>query len=85
MQAMPLPAAQPTAFVPPPLVPLDAETQYPNQPVTAGLPTGPGPGPEVLPFQSQVSPLRAAVDAAWKETRDPAVLDLLMMLEEQGL
>lgn len=30
------------------LGPLNAPTQRPNQPLTAGLPTGPGPGPEVL-------------------------------------
>lgn len=30
-------------------VPLSAPTQRPDEPVTAGLPMGPGPGPEVLP------------------------------------
>lgn len=30
------------------LVGLDAPTQRPNEPVTAGLPSGPGPGPEAL-------------------------------------
>jgi hypothetical protein len=28
--------------------PLGAPTNQPNQPLTAGLPTGPGPGPEAL-------------------------------------
>lgn len=28
--------------------PFDGPTQFPDQPVTAGLPVGPGPGPEVL-------------------------------------
>jgi hypothetical protein len=31
------------------VVPLDAPTQMPGQPVTAGAPLGPGPGTEVLP------------------------------------
>jgi hypothetical protein len=30
--------------------PLTAPTGQPNQPLTAGLPTGPGPGPEALGF-----------------------------------
>ena len=30
------------------LTPLTAPTQRPNEPVTAGLPVGPGPGPEAL-------------------------------------
>lgn len=32
----------------PPLVPPDAPTQRPEEPITAGLSRGPGPGPEVL-------------------------------------
>jgi hypothetical protein len=31
-----------------PIVPLTAPTQRPNEPVTAGAPVGPGPGPEIL-------------------------------------
>lgn len=30
------------------IVPLNAPTQRPNEPITAGLPMGPGPGPEAL-------------------------------------
>jgi hypothetical protein len=30
------------------LPPIDAPTGRPNEPVTAGAPMGPGPGPEVL-------------------------------------
>jgi hypothetical protein len=30
------------------VVPLDAPTQRPDEPLTAGLPVGAGPGPEVL-------------------------------------
>ena len=29
-------------------VPMNAPTQRPDEPVTAGLPVGPGPGPEAL-------------------------------------
>lgn len=40
-----LQAAQ--GFNPPPM-PLDAKSDRPNEPVTTGIPTGPGGGPEVL-------------------------------------
>jgi hypothetical protein len=39
-----MPAAAPGAGV----VPLDAPTERPGEPVTAGAPVGAGPGPEVL-------------------------------------
>lgn len=39
-RAVPLPAAPPVAF--------DRPTEYPTEPLTAGLPVGPGPGPEAL-------------------------------------
>ena len=47
MAQAPAPVAAPPAM---PLVPLDAESQYPEEPLTSGLPVGPGPGPEVLGF-----------------------------------
>jgi hypothetical protein len=45
-QAAPL-AADPTPMMPAP-VPLSAPTQRPNEPITAGVPFGPGPGTEAL-------------------------------------
>jgi hypothetical protein len=44
------PAAVPHREVPMPgsLGPLDAPTARPNEPVTAGAPVGPGPGPEAV-------------------------------------
>lgn len=44
-QAVP---AQPQYAVPGQRVAPLAPTQYPGEPVTAGLPSGPGPGPEAL-------------------------------------
>lgn len=43
-------SAQPGGGAPPPqsLGPLNAPTQRPGEPITAGLNTGPGPGPEAL-------------------------------------
>ena len=47
MAQAPAPAVAPPVASPP-LTPLDAETQYPDEPIQAGLPLGPGPGSEVL-------------------------------------
>lgn len=47
-----IPLAAPTAPSPRLSVPLDSPTARPAEPVTAGLPSGPGPGPEVLPTRS---------------------------------
>ena len=47
---------QPTAMQAPrpKLVPIDAPTQRPDEPITAGMPFGEGPGPEALPnFRQQ--------------------------------
>lgn len=38
-----------------PITPLYAPTQRPNEPVTTGIPIGPGAGPEVLGMQSRDS------------------------------
>lgn len=34
----------------PPLAPFDRETERPDEPITAGAPFGPGPGPEAVGF-----------------------------------
>lgn len=39
----------------PPVVPLDAPTQRPDEPVTAGMPFGDGPGPPPMPDPNQQS------------------------------
>lgn len=56
-RAVPMAGMQPL----PAPVPLDAPSQRPGEPVTAGLPIGPGPGSEVLPTHSDptVARLRA--------------------------
>lgn len=46
-------AAKPASALPQPgSMPYIAPTQRPNEPVTAGLPFGPGPGPEALGAQT---------------------------------
>lgn len=49
-QAQPGPGQGPMQ-APPPLPDLYRPTENPNEPVTHGLPTGPGAGPEALPIQ----------------------------------
>lgn len=59
-RAVPLPQQ-----APPPTVPIGAESQNPTEPITAGLPLGPGPGPQPSgPFAvSPVDELRAIFQA----------------------
>jgi hypothetical protein len=47
MSAAPMAKAQPVPSAPP-ITSLFAPTERPNEPVTAGNPLGPGPGPEAL-------------------------------------
>ena len=43
--------------MPSPVVPLSAPTQRPNEPVTTGIPTGPGAGTESRPLPNQAPTL----------------------------
>ena len=68
----------------PALVPLDAETQRPDEPITAGVDMGPGPGSEVLNlpqagFMQGPDTGIAAIRALY--TQDPNNQDLKRMLE----
>lgn len=46
-------------------------TKLPDQPVTAGLPTGPGPGPEVLNMLKASTPLRRYLEELTAQSGDP--------------
>lgn len=76
-RAIPLPSATP-------LVPLDAPSLRENEPVTAGLTQGPGPGPEVLQFgqQSQMS-LLDELKALYQARPSRALLRLIYEAEEE--
>lgn len=60
--AAPMDALTAARSMVPPAGGLGADTQYPDQPITAGLPRGAGPGPEVigLPIDPVLDILRAA-------------------------
>jgi hypothetical protein len=72
-QAVPLPQAPPIE-----VIPLNAPTRRPNEPVTAGLPMGPGPGPESLPpamgAGSGAAQALRGIYAAWPS---PEILELI--------
>lgn len=65
MARQPQPSAAPPAQAGPLVLPpsLDAPTERPEEPLTAGSPSGPGPGPEALnlapPEQDEADELRA--------------------------
>jgi hypothetical protein len=57
-------------------IPLSAPTTRPNEPVTAGLSTGPGPGPSSL-MQTQVDTTRAQLAALYRLYPNNDLLGLL--------
>ena len=71
--AAPAPAPQAQSVPMPGSLPHLEATQRPNEPVTAGLPFGPGPGPEVLANQAAPnSPVGATFDALSKMPNVPS-------------
>lgn len=55
---------------------LTAPTARPNEPITAGLPSGPGPGPEAL-LMRRGSPTADVLTRLAQDTGDSYLLDLL--------
>lgn len=94
-KAVPLPAAPPVSAgnaaaggggpmaEPAPLPDLYRPTERPNEPVTHGLPTGPGAGPEALPIQSNAmtDPLAVQIRALYSRFPSQELADLLMDLQ----
>ncbi len=90
--AAPLAGAAPTSqtgmareLVQEPLIPLDAPTQRPDEPVTAGVDAGPGPGSEILNLPQGVG-MGQDVDSGIQAIRamylnDPRNQDLRRILE----
>ena len=80
-QVIPLPQQQPfqsrlgNAAPSPP--PLDAPTQRPQEPLTAGANFGPGPGPEALGPMAQAPDVESFLRGVYSNFPDPSVLDLL--------
>ncbi len=77
------PAGLPSGAPAPEPVPLGAPTARPGEPVTAGLPVGPGPGPEVLgdvALGGRDDTL-AFLRALWIETEHPGIAALIEEME----
>lgn len=79
-QVQPLPQRPPVPSAPP--TPLWAASQRPQEPVTAGLAVGAGPGPEVLPGGSDPTVMR--LRALYALHPDPDLRRLLARAEGTG-
>jgi len=78
---MPLPDNRPD------VVPLDAPSRRPDEPVTAGLPVGPGPGPEILgpaAGPDQDSEIAAQIRALYRQFPSNDLLRFLERLDRAG-
>ena len=68
----------------PPSIPLNAPTGRPNEPITAGLPTGAGPGPEALnlpPQASQDENMLATLRGLYQAFPNPDVARLIQAVQ----
>lgn len=68
---------------------LDAPTARPSEPVTAGAPFGPGPGPEALALRAPGQPVGGAISQAIARAaaNDPTgeLAKLLLVAQQKGL
>lgn len=69
----------------PPIVPLTAMTQRPDEPVTAGLPIGPGPGPEILGNQRKTASLSDTLAKIVQYDDTGEVVELYNYLISRGM
>jgi len=80
-QAAPLskdttPQAQPSAARPMPQMDVFAQTQRPSEPVTSGLPFGPGVSPMTTPEQG-LEDVKNFIYESWLATGDDSLLEFL--------
>ena len=72
-----LPQAQPRVARPMPQMDIFAETQRPSEPVTAGLPFGPGINPQPEEQIYQAENIRDFIYQTWVQTGDDSLLEYL--------
>lgn len=65
----------------PQMTPLDAPSARPNEPVTAGLPVGPGPGPEVLGGNTANDDVEATLRATYARFPTEQLRALIEMID----
>jgi len=94
-QSAPLAAAPDAGSAPTPEmrrpIPISEPSMYPDEPVTNGLPFGPGAGPEVLSPMQNIDGMQPSVDdvadiikAMYIATPSPELRRLVLELREQG-
>lgn len=74
---VPMPAQAPAVPQPGSGGPFNRPSERPGEPVTAGLPLGPGPGPEALGTDLRDTPAVAELRALYAMFPDPDLADLL--------
>lgn len=72
------------------VIPLDAPTQRPNEPITAGMPLGTGPGPEALAVNRPGQDYQTGKDFLASQLRgaapnSPEIAYLLAQMQARGL
>lgn len=72
------------AHPPPNVAPLSGPSQRPWEPTTTGLPTGPGPGPEVLGRGPAAPKVSQTYLAMYQQTGDPEYARLARIALSQG-
>ncbi len=80
-------AAAPMSAAPNPLAsmpPMDAPSAYPDQPITSGVPVGPGPNGVVAPTQQEDDLVAAALRSAYATSPSPQLRALVNQLEIEG-
>lgn len=78
-----VPMGQPPLPAPlPPITRLDAPTQRPNEPLTHGLPTGPGAGPEALGMVGGDDTMNV-LRAAYQQFPNPDLLRIILDEEDR--
>lgn len=60
---------------------LTSPTQYPGEPITAGLASGAGPGPEALPLRQPEDDTLLALKAMYAKFPTPEIAELIEMLQ----
>ena len=72
-----MPQAQPSVARPMPQMDIFAETQRPSEPVTAGLPFGPGINPQPQQQVLKAEEVRDFIYNSWLETGDDSLLEYI--------
>ena len=77
--AVPLPKLTPGSFGP-----IDRPTDQPQEPVTAGLPFGAGPGPEILPVPQVADDPALMIRAVYRQFPNEDLRRLIERLDYEG-